>query len=203
MPNPSLYKFLNWITNLPVALEDALASALVLPLNTTTAMGNTDSLVNVWNAAVGGSNQIPALTGAVVSVGATLATTETIDLMVTIGNGVTVINTGVGANWTAPFDFGATIVSWSIVAAQGGAISIDVWKCTYTQFDAGATHPVAADKISASAPIVFAATTTKATSSLLTGWTTGVNINDILAFNVASVTTCTQVTLNLKLTKTS
>jgi hypothetical protein len=32
MPSPSLFKFLNWITNLPVALEDALVSALTLPL---------------------------------------------------------------------------------------------------------------------------------------------------------------------------
>jgi hypothetical protein len=147
------------------------------------------------------SASMPALTGAVVSAGATLTTTETIELIVIIGDGTNVITTGAAGNWLE-LDFNFTIVQWTILAKQSGSISIDVWKTTFSSFDSGATHPVAADKISATAPITFT-TATKAQSSTLTGWTTTVSANDVLAFNVASVTTCTQVVISLKVTKTS
>lgn len=145
---------------------------------------------------------VPALTGAVASAGGTLSTTATIDLVVVIGDGSNVLTTGAAGNWTSQFDFAATIVQWTVVAKQSGSVSIDVWKTTYTNFDSGGTHPVAADKISASAPITFSSAT-KAQDSTLTGWTKSIAAGDILAFNVASVTTCTQVVINIKLTKTT
>lgn len=148
------------------------------------------------------AGSMPALTGAVQNSAGSLATTETIDLVFVIGDGTNVIPTGIAGYWSAPFDFACTIVAWSIVAKQSGSISVDVLKTTFTAFDSGATHPVIGDKISATAPITFT-TATKAQSSTLTGWTTGVSVNDILAFNVASVTTCTQVVINIKVTKTS
>ena len=40
-------------------------------------------------------------------------------------------------------------------------------------------------------------------ASTLTGWTTSITAGDILGFNVDSITTCKQVTLTIKVTKTS
>ncbi len=147
------------------------------------------------------SASMPALTGSVVSSGATLATTSTIDLYVVIGDGQNAIPTGAASRWFT-LDFAGTFVQWSLLANASGSVSIDLWKTTYSNFDAGATHPVAADKISASAPMTFSSAT-KGQSSTLTGWTTTFNAGDVLAFNVASVSTCTQITICLKVTKTS
>jgi hypothetical protein len=176
----------------------------------------TSSFTKAMNAALGGIGvgggldltgtpstlERSALTGAIQASAGSNTTTETIDLVFVIGNGVSLIPTGIKPYWSAAFDFACTIVAWNIVADQSGSISIDVLKCTQAQFDAGATHPVIGDKISATAPITFS-TATKAQSSTLTGWTTSVNANDILAFNVASVTSCQQVVINMKVTKTS
>lgn len=145
---------------------------------------------------------VPVLSGAVVNAGGTASTTATIDLVAIIGDGTNVITTGAAGNWTSQLDFAATIVQWTVVAKQSGSVSIDLWRTTYSSFDSGATHPVVGDKISASAPITFS-TATKAQDSTLTGWTKSLSAGDILAFNVASVTTCTQVVINIKLTKTS
>jgi hypothetical protein len=159
-------------------------------------LSSTSAVANQLNAA-----SVPALTGAVASAGGTLSTTSTIDLFVLIGDGINTISTGVAANWFT-LDFAGTFVQWSVLANASGSISIDLWKCTYSQFDAGATHPVAGDKISASAPVTFSAAT-KGQSSTLTGWTTTFSAGDVLAFNVASVTTCKQVIICFKVTKTS
>ncbi len=128
------------------------------------------------------------------------ARTTTLDLFVTIGDGVNVIPTGVAANWFE-LDFAGTITQWTVLANASGSVSIDVWKCTYAQFDAGATHPVAADKISATSPITFSSAT-KGQDSTLAGWTTAFNVGDVLAFNVSSAATCKQVTISLRVTKT-
>jgi len=42
----------------------------------------------------------------------------------------------------------------------------------------------------------------KSQDSTLTGWTTAIAAGDCLMFNVDSITTCTWVTLSLKVTKT-
>lgn len=111
-----------------------------------------------------------------------------------------VITTGIKGYIEIPF--GATINRVTLLADQGGAIVVDIYKCTYAQFDAGATHPVSGDKITASAPPTIPATGTKAQDAVLSGWTTAITAGDILAFNVNSCTTIQRVTLSLKITKT-
>ena len=111
----------------------------------------------------------------------------------------TVITTGMKGYLEIPFD--CTINRATLLADQSGSIVVNIWKCTYSQFDAGGTHPVVGDKITASAPPTISATT-KAQDSTLTGWTTSITAGDILAFNVDSVSTLTRVTLSLKVTKT-
>jgi hypothetical protein len=110
-----------------------------------------------------------------------------------------VITTGTKGYLKSPF--GGTITKATLLADQSGSIVVDVWKCTYSQFDAGGTHPVSGDKITASAPPTISSAT-KSTDSTLTGWTTSFSTDDVFAFNVNSVTTCQRVTIILDVTRT-
>jgi hypothetical protein len=95
-------------------------------------------------------------------------------------------------------DFGGTINSATLLADISGSITIDIWKCTYAQFDAGATHPVVGDSITASATPALASAT-KYQDLVLTGWNTTVNAGDVFAFNVkVAAVNCTRVTVDLK-----
>jgi len=140
-------------------------------------------------------SSFPALTGAVVSAGATLATTATIDLVIPMGG--TALATGIIAGVDVHCDFAFTIVQWTLLGNASGSLVIDIWKDTYANFP-----PTVADTITASAKPTIS-TATKGQSSTLTGWTTSVAVGDILRFNVDSVTTIVAATLILKVTKTS
>lgn len=98
--------------------------------------------------------------------------------------------------------FAGTINSVTLLADVSGSVEVDIWKCTYSQYDAGSTHPVVGDSITASAvPTISSAT--KYSDTTLTGWTTSIALGDILAFNVVSgATSITKVTVTLKVTKT-
>jgi hypothetical protein len=113
------------------------------------------------------------------------------------GGGAT-ITTGMKGYVVVPF--ACTITQSTLLADQSGSIVVNVYRCTYAQFDAGTTHPVAADKITASAPPTISSAT-KAQDSTLTGWTTAINAGDILAFNVDSVSTVQRVTIALSVTR--
>ena len=126
---------------------------------------------------------------------------STIDIPFLIGDGSNVITTGLGSA-IGPFDFAFEISAWSLLAWQSGSISVDLYKCTYAQWDAGATHPVAGDKITASAPLAISSAL-KNQSSALTGWTATVAVGDILVPNVASVTSIKRLQGMLKARKTS
>lgn len=97
-------------------------------------------------------------------------------------------------------DFAGTITQATLLADQSGSIVVDIWKCAYADFDAGSTHPVVGDSITASAKPTLS-TATKSQDSTLTGWTVAFSAGDILAFNVDSVTTLTRVTLDLRVTR--
>ena len=96
--------------------------------------------------------------------------------------------------------FNATLTSASLVSDIIGSIVVDVWMCTYAQFDAGVTHPVAADSITAGNPPTLT-NATKSTNAL-TNWTTSLPVGNMLAFNVpSSSTNITRVTLSLNLNR--
>lgn len=124
------------------------------------------------------------------------------EIMVVIDGGGAVITTGL-KGYLGPVPYDGVITQATLLADQGGAIVIDVWKCTYAQFDAGSTHPVDGDSITASAPPTITATNTKSQDSTLTGWTSSgaFSAGDVFAFNVDSVTSITRATLTLKYTK--
>jgi hypothetical protein len=116
-----------------------------------------------------------------------------------IDGGGAAITTGLKGYLIIPF--ACTITQATLLADQSGSVVVNVWKCTYAQFDAGATHPVSGDKITASAPPTISSAV-KAQDATLTGWTTSVSAGDVLAFNVDSVATIQRVTLGLKVTAT-
>lgn len=121
------------------------------------------------------------------------------EIVVVIDGGGSTITTGL-KGYIGPVPFDGTITQANLLADQSGSIIVDVWKCTYSQFDAGSTHPVSGDKITASAPPTIS-TATKSQDSTLTGWTTSFASADVFAFSVTSVTSVQRVTLSLKFTK--
>jgi hypothetical protein len=109
---------------------------------------------------------------------------------------------GTGVKCYVPVDFACTIKQVELLADVSGSVTIDIWKCTYAQFDAGSTHPVVGDSITASA-VPALASASKYQDATLTGWTTSISAGDILAFDVkvASVTS-TRITVSLKIQRT-
>lgn len=106
------------------------------------------------------------------------------------GAGVTLVTGEVlGLKVTVPFK--CTILRWDLMADQTGSVVVDIWKDTFGNFP-----PANADSITGSAkPTLSSARSNQ--SSTLTGWTTTINADDVLAFEIESVTTITQCTLNL------
>lgn len=97
------------------------------------------------------------------------------------------------------FDFACVISEVTMLADQSGSIVVDIWKSAYSAFAPG-THPVVGDTITgASVPTISAGV--KYQDSTLTGWTTAVSADDVIAFNVNSATTITRVTVDLKVTR--
>lgn len=127
------------------------------------------------------------------------ATAPTAAIQFVIDGGGATIATGVKGYLEVPF--ACTINEATILGDRSSSCVVNVWKCTYAQFDAGSTHPVAGDKITSSAPPTIS-TATKNQDATLTGWTTTINAGDILAFNVDSNTAMQRITLDLKVTKT-
>lgn len=121
---------------------------------------------------------------------------ETIEFVID-GSGAT-ITTGMKGYLEIPV--GYTINRATLLADQSGSIVVDIFKCTYANFDP-TTHPASGDKITASAPPTIT-TAKKSQDATLTGWTTAITAGDILGFNVNSVTTIQRVTVSLKVTRT-
>jgi hypothetical protein len=97
------------------------------------------------------------------------------------------------------FDFACVINEVTMLADQTGSIIVDIWKSAYSAFNPG-THPVVGDTITgASVPTISSGV--KYQDSTLTGWTTAVSADDVIAFNVNSASTVNRVTVDLKVTR--
>ena len=75
-----------------------------------------------------------------------------------------------------------------------GSVQVDIWKDTW------ANHPpTVADTIcGGNKPKLTAASSMK--DSTLTGWSTSVNMDDVLVFNIDSYATLTYLTVQLEIT---
>lgn len=98
----------------------------------------------------------------------------------------------VGEHGHLRIPFKCEIVKVTLLADQTGSIKIDIWKDTYANFP-----PTNADTITgANEPEIVAGV--KDEDGTLTNWTKTINEDDILAFNVDSVTDITRVMILLE-----
>jgi hypothetical protein len=116
-----------------------------------------------------------------------------------IGDGTNAVSTGLAGYLHIPF--ACTIVSVTLLADASGSAVVNIWKTTYSSFDAGGTHPVSGDKITSTTPPTISSAV-KSQDSTLTSWTTSISADDVLAFNVDSASTVKRLTLALKVKKT-
>jgi hypothetical protein len=174
-----------------------LAGQQGLPLLGSGAFGQVSAANVSGLATVATSGAYSSLSGlpSIPSVPAGVASADVVFVIDGAGNAIST-----GTKGFVAIDFAATIAQWTLIADQSGSAVLNVWKCTYAQYDGGATHPVSGDSITASSPPTLSAAA-KAQSSTLAGWTTAVNAGDILAFNVGSASSVTKLTVILKVIK--
>jgi hypothetical protein len=115
-----------------------------------------------------------------------------------IDSGNSVISTGMKTYYEVPFNMQLTAVT--LLADETGSIVLDIFKCTFAQFDAGTTHPVATDRVTASdQPTISGGVSSQDVT--LTGWVTLWNKGDIIGVNVNSCSLIKRVTMSLKATR--
>ena len=114
-----------------------------------------------------------------------------------ISNLGSVLITGAQPYLTVPY--ASVITGATMVIAPSGSLTVDIWACSYTQFEGGATHPVITDSICGGNPLTITGATK--TTSTLSGWGTHLNKGDVLAFNISSAASATQATITLYLNK--
>lgn len=113
-----------------------------------------------------------------------------------VGHSVTFVIDGGGSVITAgaqksfpSVNAGGTISAVMISSDVTGSITVDVWK-------ANAAIPTSANKISATAPVTLSSARLNQAVAL-TGWTTAVSANDVFGVSVATVSSVTQVTIQI------
>ena len=113
--------------------------------------------------------------------------------MIIDGNG-SIITTGTKGFLLIPF--ACTILEWTILSTDtpvtNGSIVIDIWKDSYVFHP-----PLVNDSITASAKPTIV--NYRSNQGNPTGWNVNIATNDILGFNVDSITALKQVTLTLKI----
>ena len=113
---------------------------------------------------------------------------EPLDIEMSISNGLSYISPGIKAAVIVPE--WVTVRKWVLLAEASGNLMIDVWKISLEDYLAG-TVPTAADSITGSdIPIIFNQVANSSTA--LTGWTTFLEQNDVLVFNVVNATSVTK-----------
>lgn len=88
--------------------------------------------------------------------------------------------------------FAGTIDRWYIVANASGSAVVDVWK-------AAAAIPTDADRIAGTEKPTLSAAQLASDTSLTTWSTLAVSVGDVFGFELESVTTCTRVTVEVRI----
>jgi hypothetical protein len=166
----------------------------------TAIIGNSSRAWSISGQTAGGftinSNSNPALSGSVywmcVNNGESNVAKGQLGISLN-GNG-SVITTGVKTYLTVPYS--GIITGWELLSTATGSIVVDVWKDTYANYPPTLSDSICGiDKPTLTSQI-------KNNNNTLTAWSTTITEGDIIAFNVDSATTVTQVTLTLKINKT-
>jgi hypothetical protein len=106
--------------------------------------------------------------------------------LVTMDNGEAVFVAGTTIDIIMPAAMNVKSYTMVVTNPTSGSIVLDIWKCTYAQFD-NSTHPVVGDSITASAKPTISSSY-KAQDTTLTGWTKGVSLYDIWRVRIDSCT---------------
>jgi hypothetical protein len=101
-----------------------------------------------------------------------------------------VIQTGRGNNFLS-IPFSGTITGWTVLSSVSGSIEVAFWKDTYANYP-----PTVADNIFSPNPSL-----TLTNKNQATGLSIAVAAGDIIIPNVVSVTTCTNVTISIQITR--
>lgn len=112
----------------------------------------------------------------------------------TVDGGGGVCSIGVIGYITIPY--ACTITGWSIQAnGSSPTCTFDVWKIS-----AGTALPTVANTIMGTKPALSTGNVIQSTT--MTGWTTTINANDIIGFNLDSCANATRITFQLNLSLT-
>jgi len=109
----------------------------------------------------------------------------------TVDGAGSVITSGIKGYAVMPYN--ATITGWDIIGDVSGSCSVDIWKNT--------TVPTSANTITGSEIPTLTNQQINSDNNLTT-WSTGILINDIIAFNVISASTVSRINLIIKVIKT-
>ena len=142
----------------------------------------------------GGGSGITQLTGDVTAGPGSGTQTATLKSNLKSGSfGVTIDGNGgviaVGQRGYVTMPYDGTILDWRLVGDVAGSCNIDVRKSTFASFPTQTS-------ITGSAPITMSAAQ-KASSSILTDWTSSFNQGDVFGFTVVSATSITRLYLSL------
>ena len=150
----------------------------------------------------GGSDAITAIAGSAITTGTVAMARLPVNLRTQTLSMVIAHFTSPGANIAIGFA-GVLVVPWTCTITQAtvlstddaitsGSIVVDIWKDSYTNYP-----PTVADSICASAKPTLSSAI-KSQDTTLTGWTTALAANDVLAFNVDSVASLKRVRIDLQ-----
>jgi hypothetical protein len=117
-----------------------------------------------------------------------LANFITQSVVVQFGDGANVITVGDKRRFSIPVAH--TLIRWRILSSVLGSIVFDVWRDTFANYP-----PTVADTISSSKPTLSSASS--AEDATITDWTEVGAAGDVYIVNVDSVTSCTDVVLEL------
>ena len=92
--------------------------------------------------------------------------------------------------------FNGTIDQWHIVANASGSTGVDVWK-------AAGVVPTDANRIAGTEKPTLSAAQLSSDTSLSTWSTLAVAAGDVFGFELESVTTCTRVTVEVRISETT
>lgn len=180
------------------AFQDVLALDGATPNSMNSALDmNSNGIINL-PAPVSGLSPMRLQDFQTLSGGGSIIVSNTFAVEYVIDGGGSQLGTGLKGTLQVPF--GCVISQVSLVADQVGSAVIDIWKVPYSTYNPP-TRPAVGDSITSATPPTLTSSS-KYSDAVLTGWTTTINAQDVLAFNINSASLVTRLTLCLTVTKT-